>query len=99
MSPVHKLQPSPTTVTPVLLKTAASLGLDATITDPAGGHFEFRPGPGGSGKSARITVEVTDDGFGSTSLHVEVSPPSSWSGKRAAKRLVRRTRQDAESAG
>jgi hypothetical protein len=99
MSQVHKLQPSPKAVAPILLKSAAGLGLDATINDPVGGHFEFRTDPGGSGKAARIAIEVTDDGFGSTSLHVEVTPPSSWSGKRAARRLVRRARQDAERAG
>jgi len=99
MPPVHKLPTSPETATPVLLQAAESLGLAATINDPAAGLFEFRTEVGAGGKAARVTVSLTDDGFDATALHIAVDPAGSWSGKRAARRLVRETRRECENAG
>jgi hypothetical protein len=97
--PVHKIQSAPQAVTPALLGGASTLGLQTIINDPAAGHFEFRTGPGRGGKAARLTISLTDDGFGATALHVAVEPASSRSGKRAARRLVQQTRRECEGDG
>ena len=99
MPPVHKLPTPPKAATPILLEAAAAQGLAFSINDPAAGLFEFRTPVGSGGKAARITVSITDDGFGDTAMHIAVDPAGSWSGKRAARRLVRRTRRECERAG
>lgn len=98
MAAIRTVHAPPRATMASLLEAAESLDLQVSISDPAAGHFELRTAPRGSGRPTRITVAVTDNGFGESVVHV-AREPLRRGGRRAVARLLRRTEGGAREAG